>query len=66
MQLHAWLKKEEMSVAAFARLIDKPFQTVWRWLRRGRTPDKDLRKLVRDVTRGEVKPSDWFTHEDNA
>lgn len=66
MQLQAWLDKQEMSVAEFSRRLGRPYLTVWRWLRRNRTPDKDMRKQIREVTRGQVKPSDWFTHEDKA
>lgn len=63
MQLQAWLTKEDISVSVFARRIDVSFQTVWRWLYRGRTPKKDMRKRVFEATRGEVKPADWFNDE---
>jgi transcriptional regulator with XRE-family HTH domain len=63
MQLRAWLEKEEMSVAEFARRLDRSYLTVWRWLRGVRTPNKDMRKRVRGATGGEVMPADWFTDE---
>ena len=59
MQLEKWLKKNKLTVAQFADLIDARKATVYHWLSGHQVPGRILTKRVIESTNGEVTEKDW-------
>ncbi len=60
MRLEDWLKKEERTVAWFARQIGVPRSTIDRVIREQRSPTHAVMEKIIQATGGEVLPNDFF------
>lgn len=63
MDLRAFLSRENMSIADFARRIDRPYRTADKWVRGDRIPGRQNRSAIEAFTRGQVT-ADSFTRRE--
>lgn len=60
MKLKSWLEREGLSVAAFARRLNKPQPTVARYVNGDRMPEPDTMRDIARETANEVMPNDFY------
>ncbi len=60
MTLNQYLLKHKLSTAKFAKNGGWPFETVRKWRQRIRIPRSKSLIRIQKITRGEVKPNDWY------
>ena len=60
MDLNTWLDRERVSTADFARRIDRSPQSVDRYRKGARIPDRATMPIIVKETRGEVTANDFF------
>ena len=59
MQLQAWLEKQTISPAEFARTMNVARATVSRWLSGERIPRAALKRKIAEATGGKVRAVEW-------
>lgn len=59
MQLQAWLERQTISPAEFARSMNVARATVSRWLSGERRPRAAWLRAINKATAGKVRPEDW-------
>jgi plasmid maintenance system antidote protein VapI len=59
LSLSRYLKREDLSPTAFARLVGVRQSTIWRLLHLPRTPTLDVATRIERVTTGAVPASVW-------
>lgn len=63
MKLDDWMKREGLNDAEFGLLIERPAQTVHRYRKGQRIPDRDTMPRIVRATGGEVTANDFFDLE---
>lgn len=58
MQLHAYLKDNNITAEKFAEMIGASASGVRKWLYEDRTPRKKMMRKIHEVTGGQVTPID--------
>ena len=61
MKLETYLKREKLSIGAFARALNVSHEAVRRYLRVGRVPEPGVMRAIVEATGGKVRPNDFYS-----
>lgn len=60
MQLLKYIESKKMTLAEFGKLVGASEFGVRKWVRGERTPRPDAIRKIQEVTKGAVRPADFF------
>ncbi len=61
MNLRQYLENRGMKIKFFAELMGTSSPHVSQWMSGKKVPRKETMKEIERITKGKVKPGDWFT-----